>query len=319
MDFDRSMQSYLNFFYYIGLTSYRPQATSRNCHKFFAWTKYAQLLMCHTLSIFALISMNEGDMLPHQRTTQTIIINLFILCDMARSTSIFLQMFYFANTLTEIIGIFRSVDKCLKEQVKYRIPYRVFQREYRRTFLISTFVVALYILGFVGRVLGGIYASLASHFTKVLQVMTACTYLHIILYVQGQSFHIRQLNAVVRRDMVLFQGTVSMPLAMKLQLRHRLKIYKFVHFRLWTVSKRISEYFGYSMIALFLHAFSDVIYCAFWAYQIVKVPEPLYNIWSECPGGTLRKHFYFIFIQAVICVLQFHCRFGRIARAVSQL
>lgn len=279
MDFKQSARIYLYLFYCIGLSPYRPSNSSKI--KYFKCSKYIQAVICDVFSLVSLISMNEGDVLPQQRAAETIIINIYLLCDMARATFILMQCFFFHDLLMEIACYFQEVDKCFIKDLQHRIPYITFRREYRMKFTICMIVVVCYILGFLGRIVVGQYASLASHFTKLLQVMTTFTYLHIILYVQALSFHMNQLNVVIQRDTILNKNIASDDILARMQLCHRLKAFKFIHFRLWAISQRIGHYFGYVMIALFLHAFSDTIYSAFWLYTIIKKAQPLTNLWSK--------------------------------------
>lgn len=281
MGFEQSIQPYMILFYCIGFSSYLPPSCSAGW-KFFKYSIHIQAFICDFFSVTSLLSVIAGDPQPHKRTGETILVNVFIVWDIIRATSTFLQCCFFRSTLVEISATFDEVNQLCRRQLHYRIPYDAFRRSYQAKIFACLTVVSFYVLGFFGRVVSGHYASLASHFTKLLQVMATFSFLHTILYASALKFHIQQLNAIIERDAKQFREcTTECSLAIRLKMRERLKMYKRIHFLLWTVSRKIGHYFGYSLIALFLHFVTVSIYSGFWCYLILKAAEPVYMLWCE--------------------------------------
>lgn len=245
--------------------------------------KYIEIISSCVYCIIALYFESERNALPGHRTAESIIVIIYQLCDLARSTFVVLQWRFASSHLVEIARTFTEVSECFERRLQHRITYTILRREYCHTFTICISVLIAYAVGYFGRVaFGGQSAPLAVFFVKLVH-STVFTYLHVLLYVHALSFHMAQLNFVVRRDTELFAAitTTDSKLVVNLKLRYQLGTYKYIHYRLWTVSGMISQYFGYSMITLFLHTFYNVMYCSFWCYQIAKKSQPWHTVWSE--------------------------------------
>lgn len=100
-------------------------------------------------------------------------------------------------------------------------------------------------------------------------LMQCLTYFEMIFYIKVLIFHLSQLNWAIQRDMDRHVSS-GHPNNYKnrILMRNNIKCYKVVHFRLWELSQeRISEFFGWSMIFIFIHAFEKFVYTAFRIYR----------------------------------------------------
>lgn len=267
-------------FYLLGFSSHQPNGNWRK-QQFFNCTKYIQALVCATLGCTAIISINSVNQSAHQRLAETIIIHVYLICEVARSSLILLEIFIYKNTLAEIINTFEDLELYFVKRLKHHISFRRFIKQYRVNVIVCMGFAMFYCVTYFIRCMAGQYCTYASYITKLFQLVTAMSYLHMIFFVEALSYYLYQLNLTMKRVTMLPMNSEQDKQLSGNRIRHKLKYCKIIHFRLWTVSRRISQYFGYSSIALSMHSFTDLIYSLFWIYLMVKDKSPIYNIWSE--------------------------------------
>lgn len=283
MDYRSSTRIYLNFFYILGYSSYETDA-KYGSKKHLKVSKYITAMVLIMFGIISLITMNAlGDVPPGQRVAETIIINVFILCDIARAAFVLMQCLIFNHLLIETNNTFVSLELYFAKYLKYPITYSTFSKQYRRRMITCMGFAIFYVISYFVRCAFGHNSSIAGYLTKLMQLETAITFVHLIFYVNALHFHMQQLNLVIQRDTIVCKtGCRGMKKRMNCkEIRNRLKHYKTVHFNFYAVSQKISQYFGYSLIAICMHAFTDPIYSIFWIYQLIKIDAPFYLTWSK--------------------------------------
>lgn len=239
--------------------------------------------MSISLSAVSLYVLNfKPDTLDHHySTTENIILHTFFICDSVRSVVALLQCLLFSNEISTIIAMFDRLDAYFVQYFQHRICYRQFKHSIRWRTLTVVGVCLLYILQFLLRLqLGDHTTSRVNLHSKFLQFVTALCYLHHIFYIELLSFHLAQLNLVIVRDASAYADRAHHASAFQRICNH-LKSYKTVHFRFYTIALRMNKYFGLSLIAVLLHAFSDLIYSAFWAFQAIHGSSGSWALWSK--------------------------------------
>lgn len=196
----------------------------------------------------------------------------------ARSSFILIECILLGNIMNEIIQIFGELEAFFTHSLCHQICYREFAKKYRQR---AYFVIAcalIYYGSFIVRfIIKDKGAGGPALFTKVLQLITLCSYIHFLFFIDLMSFQLKQLNSVVIIDIkCLASGTGS-----ELPLRNRLKYYKILYFRLWIIKKRVSRYFGYSLITILLDTFDGIVYSVLWIYQNAHRDLGLPAIWSK--------------------------------------
>lgn len=283
MDYRSSTRIYLNFFYILGYSSYEADAKYGSM-KHLKISKYILAIVLMIFGIISLITMNAlGDIPQGQRVAETIIINVFILCDIARAAFVLMQCLIFNHLLIETNNTFISLELYFAKYLKHPITYSTFSKQYRRRMMTCMSFAIFYVTSYFFRCALGHNSSIAGYLTKLMQLETAITFVHVIFYVNALHFNMQQLNLVIQRDTIVCKtvyGGKKKRMNYK-EIRNRLKHYKTIHFNFYAISQKISRYFGYSLIAICMHAFTDPIYSIFWIYQLIKVDAPLYQTWSK--------------------------------------
>lgn len=283
MDYRSSARSYLKLFYIFGFSSYHPEPT-KSSFKCLKISKYLLAIILIIFGVISLITMNiYGDIPVGQRVAETIIINVFILCDVARAIFVLMQCLIFNHLLIETNDMFVSLELYFSKYLKYSITYSTFSQHYRKRMIACMGLATFYAASYFLRCVFGHDSSIAAYLTKLMQFETAATFVHLIFYVSALHFHMEQLNVVIQRDAFMYRRSYcnQKQRLNSYEIRTQLKYYKAVHFNFFTVSQKISRYFGYSLIAICMHAFTDPIYSLFWIYQILKIGAPFYLIWSK--------------------------------------
>lgn len=280
MTFKTIAKMYLTTFHILGFSSYQPNG-NRNKYQLFKCARYIQAFVCIFLGLSALVSMNSVDNSSHQRVAETIIINIILICDVGRATLILLENIFYSDALDGIMNAFEHLELYFAKHLQHHISFRRFAKEYRINVIVCMGFAIFYSLNYCVRCWAGQYCQYASYVTKWCQFVTAISYLHMIFYVKALSYYLCQLNAVIARDAIDNERNSMDQQLHGNRIRNKLKCIKVIHFRLCTISRRISHYFGYSTIALCMHAFTDPIYALFWLYLMIKSGSPLYNIWSK--------------------------------------
>lgn len=281
MSFNKNSRNYFMAFYLLGISPYRPLFES----KYIAYCKYSKHIQTIFGFILILISyylLNFNGKLPRYTSTEILIINLFLSCDLLRSIAAFLQCFVHNHLLNEIVAILQGIDQYFGQYLHHSIVYHDLHRRFCVKVLLIVGVCAIFIAGYIARVfIGDMYTSV-NFCLKFLQFMTAITYLFVIFLIDYLAFSIEQLNVVIGKDILRFAAAGTTDERASKLLKERLKCFKFIHFQIYTVSYRMNEYFGYGLLAILLHAISDIVYSVFWLYQTFATGgNQLWSIWSK--------------------------------------
>lgn len=275
MDLKTNTKAYLDMFYVIGISSYHPKK-NKKAHLVVAYMKFIQTSICSLIGIVGLYILSIEGVSRVYKTSEAIILNIYIGCDMVRAAAILAQCICLKSTLNEVMCIFYNLESYFASHLKYRICYCEFSRQffYRAVLILS--VNVMYIFGFIIRYITGDAVSSVGFLTKVLQLMTTLTYLQIIFYVDLLNYHLRQLNTVLYADLCAYNCNRAFEMASGIRLRSRLKAYKVIHFRLWMVSQKINQYFGWSLIIIHMHVMTDLIFSILRLWQV-----ELLSMWSK--------------------------------------
>lgn len=244
--------------------------------------KYLQALMCVSFGIWSLYILNVYEANVVLSLTETFIVNMYLIFDLIRTAFILMQCLLFCHTMDELMSIFSHLESFFCHHLGHRICYRTFSRQYCQRLFAVLGVTGTYICIFVVRWFTSSVISKSAFIVKVLQLMMAFSHLFVIFYLDLLSYHLNQLNAVIAKDMIKFASGSMNETMRRTQIQHQLKCYKIVHYRLWMAIQRINHFFGYTLIALVLHNFGDLVYAAIWIFERIHASLSFLTIWREC-------------------------------------
>lgn len=287
MDLKTSSSFYLKLFYYLGLSPYHPTAQKGHLIGLAACLKFIQAAICITTGILSLYFLNAHDQL---KNTEIIIVDFVVFCELSRGTCNLLQCMCFKQQLIEVMSIFDNLDLYFAAQLNHRICHRPFIKIFFRKFMLIFSFFVIYIISYVVRWFLHDGLGAASFILKVVQLIEIFNHLHIIFYIVALCFYMKQLNLVVKSDM-LHDQDLSKPCIL-FHLHCRLKAYKNVHFRLWMASESVNRFFAFSLAPTVLYSFSTVIYSIYWLFQSFYDHLLLVTIWRKAMQMRLKRHFH---------------------------
>lgn len=197
-------------------------------------------------------------------SNETVIINVILICDIARTILILVRFTHNKTIIYEILQIFHELDAYFRMHFLYRMPHETFRRRYMQKVLTVVMVTILYwVLYILICILRNRFNPWVLQF-HTLQAITYASILHTAFYVDRLRFYIDQLIVVMERDAINHNSLVCVAMQRRktmynLGIRDRINCYKNVHFRLWEIGQKINMYFGWCAAAQFLHLFIDFI------------------------------------------------------------
>lgn len=283
MEFLKSTIVYFRAFYYLGLSPCLPEHIQPSNWIIRIVRKvpvFVQATIGLTMSISIIITEFRNCDRKFYGRTEVAILNMVATCEIMRTLFVLIHCIFYERLISEMVYIFQKLESFFALQLRYHIWYD----ELKRAYLIKVILVAgafiQYMVLFILR--GVLYKKSTIHGVQIeiLQALTAATFLHVIFYIEILSFYMDQLNLVIESDrrthkINTFTIFFVNDFRSNIRIRNRLNHYKLVHFYLWEVSKKISYYFGWCMVVMFLHAFIVFFYSAYWMYiqlQLNSVP-----------------------------------------------
>lgn len=270
MDFSRSTRRHLSFFHFLGVSIYQPALNERKSKKF-NFHMLVQVTMSLVLSFSCILILCLGNYKPlAMKELELLLIYLTSFCEIAQMLFLLIQYFHHKQLTNDIIRTFLNLESYFAIHMKHRIAYQRFSQYYSyKMILISCAFLQFVLLYAVRWLYFGIF-SLIGIYLRILRCITSLTILHIILYVDLLNYHLNELNVVVRRDTFNRRrpnSNQNHKSANSILMRNKIKCYKYVHFRLWTICQKFNTCFGWILMTIILQDSFDFIYSSFWIWM----------------------------------------------------
>lgn len=280
MDFLTSTKPYFWFFHYIGLSFHLPGDDQSKGSKS-VFIQMVPVLIHSAVGILMsiwiiIILLSSSEPIFYGRTEATVI-NTMAICETSRSIFILVECLFHKQYIFEIVKTFQKLETFFAIHLQHRILYKNFHKIYLTKVSLLAGIYFQYLIIFILRSFA--YKMLTPHGiqVKILQIQTASTFLQIIFYIEMLNFYVEQLNVVISNDIDdNFDDTSSILLVRNTRnnhhIRSKLNYLKTIHFRLWEVSRKINAYFGWSMVALYMHSFIGIVHSAYWLFDSMQRP-----------------------------------------------
>lgn len=274
MDFLESIKYYTKFFEILG---YSPHHSSiiltRNQRRF--WLReilqsLPSIAFVSNVCLFVILYFSSDVFQNCQISLRAMLITLVtVFFEFMRANAVLMHFVLYKHVFFEISEYFREFQIYFRKELNHYIPYRLLRKWLLIRFLMVIAPHAQYIIGYLVRIIKNrefFYTGIQS---KLFQVMATLNYLHIIFYIELLSFHLKQLNDVIERDMGTIEIYDQFDTSRYIFLKNRIICYKLVHFRLWTVTKYINIVFGWTLVATLMLVMGDMIFTAYMFYEAV--------------------------------------------------
>lgn len=277
MDLLHSANSYFKLFYFFGFSPLlhhdvigHQKIRSHYLHKVPSVILLVLSLLLSSYSGWLIYNPSGRPYKPAER----IISNLFLVCDIIKNCAIFVQSICFGYTFIDLLFCFKDLSQYFKQFAHWDINYNDFRKMYSKPFL---FMVITYLNSYwiflLDLLVSQNYEPIGFVY-KCWQAVTTFAYTHIVFYIVLLRFHLMQLNSIIKKETTdqQFYTNASDCSRMKadILLQKKIKNYKVIYYRLWRISQKINDVFGWMMGSLLLQSFSDGTFGLYWLYYIFR-------------------------------------------------
>lgn len=281
MDFKTSTKLYLNIFHILGYSPYStwsgtPWLVPNFLTNYF---KIIHLILCFGSVIPAYYFLNINTDYPPMSATETIIININLACHLLRATFVVIYCVYRKELIYDMMHIICELQRYYADYMKHRVLYYSFRKCFGLKMLIGIVALMQYVIGYIVRCIVREYFTPLGIILRVLQFLTLFNFLHIIFCIDALTLHLRELNAVIRKDIVFTSVMINGRWKSDV-ICYKLKCYKVVHFHLWEIAQRLNTFFGWSMLTVLMHGFCDITYAAYWVFEELQLNKELSSVLS---------------------------------------
>lgn len=278
MAFYKSVKICLTFFYFCGLFLHKltssGHAQSNQQYVFAA----IRTIIAIALPIRCLILLNFYDIvLNFFGIMEAVVIHLSVVCDAFRAILILIECIQYDRLINNILNTFSDLQVYFFRNFRYRINYQNVTKCFFVKIAIIFAINMSYILWNI------MYWCLSAKLPpmsiekRVMQCVSVLPILYIIFFIDMLSYHLNELNAVIKKDIAAYKCSTNIFLH-KFTIINKLKHYKVVHYRLWMISQWINTIFGWSIVFLLLLSVSDCIYSTYWFYQELRRRSPIIRV-----------------------------------------
>lgn len=269
MDFTSSSRIYLSFFHSLGISVYQPESNGLSS-EIFRYNLLAQATMSIIIGTWPVIDLLRADSQPDTVSTlEILVIYVSMALEVAQAMFFIDQYLHQKQLINDILGTFLKIESYFFIRLRRRISYgRFSQCCFYKTILVvcGIFQFALqyaaqwYYHGDPFLVIGILF--------RVSRFICAMVILQIVLFVDMLSYHLKELNLVIQQDSFNSKnGSIQNKSAHSVFMRDKIKCYKTVHFRLWTIGQKLNAHFDWILLVIMVKSFIDYLYSSFWIFD----------------------------------------------------
>lgn len=290
-----------HFFYLVGQSTYNPLIKAYHWNVKSLPLKYYRYIGAYTVIVAVLAVAGETLQMQQLWTSPELASPVYSIAIAMAACSNFaaiLQCTFYPDSLETLNRLFLQVNHLYRKSLQRNISYQSYRLSYIIRFNIC---ILLYVINFgMTATLNVIHDKelLITSLEMALAFLSGLSNLHAVFYIGLHGFvqeHFCKIvdNASGTNDIrgeqtedILFRQTLS-----SRKIIANIQIYKVVHFKLWTASRTISDYFGWDIIFRNLQNFLDMTNAAFHFYLFVQSGHFI--------DGILRTYFFFILVLCV--------------------
>lgn len=288
------LNSFGHFFYLVGQSTYNPLLKAYHWDVESLPLKYYRYIGAYSVIVAVLAVAGETLQMQQLWTSPEMASPVYAIAIAMTACSNFaaiLQCTFYPDSLEKLHRLFLQVNHLYGKKLHRSISYQSYRLSYIIRFIIC---ILLYVINFgITATLNVIHDKelLITSLEMALAFLSGLSNLHTVFYIGLHGFvqeHFCKIidNASVANDVrkeqgedFLFRQTLS-----SREVITNIQIYKVIHFKLWTASRIISDYFGWDVIFRNLQNFLDMTNAAFHLYLFVQ--NGLFI------GGILRTYYY---------------------------
>lgn len=255
---------HLKIFYYFGLSPRNGDVSSSTLPMWIFFTICFALDVCMAV-VVNIPKLENADENP----VENMMANLFVIADMCKVLSVFIQSAYKRDAIANILSLFHRVHENFVDLERWHIDYDHLRRSFSMKFKVAMFTFWISVVASLIHHIPTITHFLGSLILKSWNLGSTLFILHTVFYIDILAYDLLQLNTIIGRGVSLSGSHFTVVNGFYCDASHswakkRLKHYKILHFQLWKISQKINCTFGMSTVALTLQVFADLTYCLYW-------------------------------------------------------
>lgn len=301
MMFMKTSKTYLKYFNFFGFSPIasihrKVEANKRQMFLFIL------PIVCHTVFIFVIMAhfaLSLNSQLNAYDLNEKIIRNLIIICDTIRTVLSVNQYIFKKSIVLDIIQTFHDLESYFLLHLSHSISYKSLTKRFNKKCTIIAMAFIQYCVISLTICVEHECFNTAIFQFQTMQAVTYLGLLYTAFYVDALAYHIDQLIAVIERDAFRDESHISIIIIANndkairnIIICNKLNDYKNAHFRLWQIGQKISSFFGWHMVLLFLHLFILFVHSAYHITSRIINQSPLIIIWCEYNFSVLLHASY---------------------------
>lgn len=270
----QSARVYLNIFYFLGQSPFfinvpRDQhSNSLACSIKTTLPSYIFVFVYFSCAAECLYTFLSNENKNHFGFTDTFMMQFTVTCDLFRSYCLFRQCSHHRQLIYDVMNAIDDLRTIFTKDLHHLICYNRFLCRFSLKALLFLAIYVSSIISPVTQFLIWLRFDPGLVRIKSLQIMGLVGILYIVFNVDLVRYYTEQLNLTIQRDAQIVRGMSAS--ARNQTIRNRLKCYKIIHFRLSEITQRLSQYFGWNLILIFLKAFVHSVFTAYWQIGLFK-------------------------------------------------
>lgn len=284
MNYKESTKVFTSLFELLGISPHRSTQPQSKRKKFFNRNRIPSVLSIGFVinaATFLYWNIKSDVLLKFPPTLRGIILtNINMSFEFIRASAVLMHFLLYRDVFYEINEIFQQFKMYFYIHLNYEIPYGLLKKWICWRFLMVIGLAAQYFIGYATRIIYNRDFASIGILIKILEMMATFNYLQIIYHIDVLSFHLKQLNDAIERDLTTITTCDDFKNSRKMFLKSRFSYYKIIHFRLWTVAKYINIVFGWTLVAVLMYAISDMTFTTYWVYELERDSAGLLGLLS---------------------------------------
>lgn len=280
MEFIAAIRPYMRIFYLFGLSLFPLHYYLREPkQKVSKWLRFALVIptiiwcafkCCLCATCFYMVNIC-GEQIGY---TDSIMTNIFLVCELLKALSVFMQNFFYSDTCAVILQNFQTSEFFFENMLNRPISFVAFHRAYFKKICFAFGMYAAVSIFFVLRYLSLDYVDLPFVLIQIMHFTSIGVHVNVVFFIDLISYNLRHLNLIIAKDTSEKTAeNLNVFVVKKVKtaemIRERLSKYKLIHFHLWRMTEQVNEIFGCVLIVLSLQTFADLVYNVIWQLNVL--------------------------------------------------
>lgn len=194
---------------------------------------------------------------------------------MGQILAIFYQNFAYQDLVVEIFRRFQAIELLFQSNLHHPILFETFKHAHTRkvrwafgSFTVRMIHFAIYWI---------LFDKTKSYdvMLHVMKFIAINVYMNVLFFIELVVFYLEHLNAIIaneNNECGAADGNVCVVKKVRTAelVCEQLSKYKTIHFSLWKITEQLNRYFGWTMLAITLQAFVELVIVTLWTLKVLS-------------------------------------------------